>query len=201
MTLPFEDSSIYKRLRDKAELQLKAGTAPAGAQRTMGVDALRLLHRLSRNPDRAGDALKVLHELQVHQVELDLQHEEIAANEQLLVQDLLHYQALFECAPLAYCVVSLDGTVIKANRAAVELFTRKGGCLEGKSIVAFLSPESAPHLFGLLERAVKRGARESCLAEQEGAAQNPCYLQCHATPGPVPGQCLLVCYELGNAPQ
>lgn len=165
------------------------------------MDALRLLHRLSRNPDRAGDALKVLHELQVHQVELDLQHEEIAANEQLLVQDLLHYQALFECAPLAYCVVNLDGSVVKANVAAVELFTRNGGYLEGQSIVAFLSPESAPHLFGLLERAAKSGARESCIAEPVDAARNPRYLQCHATPGPVPGQCLLVCYELGNVPQ
>lgn len=199
MTMPIDEPSIYKQLRDKAELQLKAGTTPTGGHRSMGVDALRLLHRLSRNPDRADDALKVLHELQVHQVELDLQHEEIAAHEHLLEQDLYLYQTLFECAPVAYCVVDLDGSVIKANTAAAELFALNREHMAGQPIGAFLSPESRPHLYALLERASKSGARESCITEMAGDAQSLRYLQCHATPGPEREQCLLVCYELGNA--
>lgn len=196
MTMPTDEPSIYRQLRNKAELQLKTGTTPTGSERSMGVDALSLLHRLSSNSGRADDALKVLHELQIHQVELDLQHEEISAHEHVLEEDLKLYQALFECAPLAYCVVDPDGTVIKANTAAAELFAPNNAHMEGQSISAFLSPESRPHLYALLERVSKSGARHTCIAEMAGDAQILRHLQCHATPGPESEQCLLVCYEL-----
>lgn len=100
---------------------MKEGTTPITGYWSIGVDALRMLHRLSNNPDNAGDALKLLHELQVHQVELDLQNEEIAANERALVEELDLYRTLYDSVPFAYFVVDLEGTVIQGNLAAAEL--------------------------------------------------------------------------------
>ena len=131
MSNTFEESSIYTQLRDKAESQLLAGTTPTTDHwSTIGLDVLRLLHRLSSDHDNAGDALKLLHELQVHQVELDLQNEEIAAKEQERSQDLQFYRTLYDNAPFAYCVVDLKSTIIQSNFAAAELFG-----LDRKSVV------------------------------------------------------------------
>lgn len=199
MPTPIDQPSIYKQLRDKAEAQLKAGTTPSGGHRSMGVDALRLLHRLSSNPEKAGDALKFLHELQVHQVELDLQHEEITANELSLADDLGLYQTLYECAPFAYCVVDTESCVIHGNLAAAELFGVARAHLEGQHLDAFLNPRDLPQLLSLLTRVARSGNGDMCLAETGRDGQQPRQLQFQATPGPVPEQLLLVCYELGNA--
>lgn len=199
MSTPMDQPSIYKKLRDKAEAQLRAGTSPSGGHGTMGVDALRLLHRLSSNPEKADDALKFLHELQVHQVELDLQHEEIAANEQALADDLGLYETLYECAPFAYCVVDPESCVIHGNLAAAELFGVARAHFEGQHLDAFLNPQDLPKLLSLLATVARDGSRGSCLVESGRETQSPRQLLFQVTPGPVPEQLLLVCYEPGNA--
>ncbi len=199
MATPIDGPSIYKQLRDKAEAKLQTGTTPTGGQWSMGIDALRLLHRLSSSPGKAEDALKLLHELQVHQVEIDLQHEEIVANEHVLAEDLALYQALYECAPFAYCVVDLAGSVISGNHAAGKLFGVDREHLAGQQIETFLSPQSRLQLLDLLTHVAQRSVRDSCIVEMGGEAPSSTHLQLYATPGPVHEQCLLVCYELGNA--
>ncbi len=190
----FDESNIYTRLRDKAEAQLQAGTTPPAGHWSMGVDALRLLHQLSSDPDKAHDALKLLHELQVHQVELDLQNEEIVANEQALAEDLQLYRGLFDGAPLAYFVVDLAGVVIQGNLAAAELFGVGVDHLEGQRIDSLLQPQHRPRLLGLLERVAARGASGSCVAETgEGEACRQ--LQFLAAAAPARGQLLLACCE------
>lgn len=193
------EPNVYIQLRDKAEAQLQAGTAPAASYWPVGVDALRLLHRLSSNPDNAEDALKLLHELQVHQVELDLQNEEIAANEQALIEDLSLYRALFDSAPLGYFLVDLEGNVIQANLAAAELFGIGRDELEGHPIETLLLAQSRPKLLGLLQQVAQSGARGSCVAETAGRAQGARYMQWLASLSPERKHILLVCRECANA--
>lgn len=188
-----DESSVYTKLRDKAEAQLQTGTTPAAGQWSMGVDALRLLHGLSSDPDKADDALKLLHELQVHQVELDLQNEEIADNERALVEDLRLFRALYDSAPLAYCVVDLKGIVTQSNRAAVELFGADNEYLEGQRIDSFVGPENRSQLLGLLESVAKTGARDSCAVETDGGENGARHLQFFASIAPGHAHILLAC--------
>lgn len=197
MSKTVNESSVYTQLRDKAESQLKAGTTPvAGHWSIIGLDVLRLLHRLSSDHDNANDAIKLLHELQVHQVELDLQNEEIAANERALVEDVQLYRTLYDNAPFAYCVVDLLSTVILSNFAATELFGVGQNDLEGQHLDSFLKPQDRPQLLALLERVAQSGDRNSWVAEKRGAQGA---LQFKVAPGAERGQLLLVCCECGNA--
>ncbi len=102
MSIPSPESMEQARLRERAEARLKAGSAPPTRGWPTGVGTLQLLHELASTPESAVDALKLLHELQVHQVELDLQHEQIEITQRELAEDLARYQALYELAPLAY---------------------------------------------------------------------------------------------------
>ena len=114
-------------------LAMSAETAHLRGRARTGVDALRLLYRLSSNPDTAEDALKLLHELQVHQVELDLQNESIAAHEQALVEELSLYQDFYDSAPLGYLLVDGGCVVVRCNPAAAELLARKAPSLWGEA--------------------------------------------------------------------
>lgn len=198
MRTPPDGTDVYTRLRDRAEVLLEAGTTPLTSHCSMGIDALRLLHRLSSNPESAGDALKLLHELQVHQVELDLQNEEIAANERVLVEDLSLYRALYDCAPVGYLVVDLEGAVIQGNRAASELFGVGQDDLEGRRIDTFLNPESRPILLDLLRRAAQSGDEDCCMAETAKGPQGSRHLQFLASTPPGREHILLACCERGN---
>lgn len=77
MSIDVFDPRGLTLLRQRAEGRLEEGMAPATLGWSTGTGALTLLHRLAGDPASAGDALKLLHELQVHQVELDLQHEQM----------------------------------------------------------------------------------------------------------------------------
>lgn len=197
MPTTIDETDVTTTLRNRAEALLQSGTTPSAGHWSMGVDALSLLHRLSSDPDRAQDALKVLHELQVHQVELDVQNEEISASERALEEELQAYRALYESAPLGYCVVDLEGTVIRGNIAAAELFGVGRDELEGQRVGTFLNPQSRPCLLDLLQRVAQSGARDRCVAET-GDVQNSRPLQCLASVSPGGEHILLGLCENAN---
>jgi len=198
MLTPTEKTNIYAQLRAKAEEQLKAGTAPAKNHWSIGVDALRLLHQLSSDPTSAQDALKLLHELQVHQVELDLQNEEIAANELALVEDLNLYRGLYDSALFGYFLVDFDGIIIQGNTAAGELFEVPRHSLEGRRIDTFLTPENRPLLLGLLQRVAESDSRDTCMAEIGSDANGYRHLQFLASVSPQREYILLACCEYSS---
>ncbi|MCG6657618.1 PAS domain-containing protein [Halomonas campisalis] len=189
------ETNVDTQLRDKAEAKLQAGTAPTALQWSVSVDALSLLHRLSSNPDNAADALKLLHELQVHQVELDLQNEEIAANEQALVDDLTLYRELYDAAPFGYLLVDLEGKVVQGNLAAAELLGIGRDDLVGHPVSTHLLPESRPLLFGLLQHVAQSGTGDCCVAELAGSAQGSRHLRFLASIPPGSAHILLACCE------
>src|ERR1700731_2473027 len=139
-------------LRHLAEARLRDGTPPPsiGGWAT-GVDALTLLHDLAGSPAAAGDALKLLHELQVHQVELTLQHEQLQQGQAEITEALDRYVERFEFAPVGYFIVEPDGRIIEANLIAGELFEIEKSELSGRPVESLVSPESRLTLRALLD--------------------------------------------------
>jgi PAS domain S-box-containing protein len=154
--------TAHERLRADAEQRLKAGDALPASAGTVGADALASLYELVNNPRRAGDVLKLLHELQVYQVELDLQFAQLEANERELSQALARYKAFYDCAPVGYLAVAFDGHVIESNLAAARLLGVEPFELDGHRLDSFLAKDSAGTLMGLLTKLRANGAGASC---------------------------------------
>lgn len=152
------ESDHGDRLRNDAETRLRSGSTPLTNGWTLNPDTLSLLYRLASNPDTASDGLKLLHELQTHQVELDLQQSQMEANERESSEQLIHYRVLFEAAPVGYLVVALDGQILESNPAATRMLGTDSGTLEGSTLDTVLGPRSQPVLSGLME-ALTRGDR------------------------------------------
>lgn len=150
-----------EQLRADAEQRLRAGTTPVSAAYGLGTEALSLLYRLASDPESSGDALKLLHELQTHQVELDLQHAQLAENEQDLAGQLGHFQTLYAHAPAAYLVLGRDGRILRSNRAANKLFGLDAVQLENHMLSSLLSQESKPAIRAALENAGTGNATEA----------------------------------------
>jgi len=176
-------------LRAEAESRLKQGTAPATAYSSVSADALKLLYQLASDPERARQGLKLLHELQVHQVELDLQREQLDANEREIFESLTRYRTFFDCAPVGYFIVTLDGQVIECNIAGATLLGIDQQDLDGHLLSSFLTPGSAPELAGLLKK-LRGGATSGHCSAQisrlqrdgSGVTPHPLHIAAGITP-------------------
>jgi len=67
------------------------------------------------------DPQRLLHELRVHQIELEMQNEALQDARQEAENALALYLRLYEYAPVAYITLGSDGSILKANRAALLL--------------------------------------------------------------------------------
>lgn len=134
------NAASLDRLRRIARDLIDSGVAPSNRGGNLSVDALQLLYERASKPESAADALKLLHELQTYQVELDLLYEQLQANEFELNEELAHYRSLYEQAPVAYLVLANDGEIIEGNFAAGELLGAPPAALPGMALTALLAP-------------------------------------------------------------
>jgi PAS domain-containing protein len=70
---------------------------------------------------------RILHELRVHQIELEMQNEELRTSHAELKTERARYLDLYDLAPVGYCTVSEEGLILEANlTAAVMLDVLRG---------------------------------------------------------------------------
>jgi PAS domain S-box-containing protein len=152
-----------QQLRVKAEERLKGGNPPPARAATTEAQALALLHNLASSPASAGDALKLLHELQVHQVELDLQHEHVEEDRQLLDAAMQSYVKLFDAAPFGYLTLDAEGRVAEANHIAAAWLGGEREQSAGHLIEDLVHAEDRLRIHELLRSLHSGGGRQKCL--------------------------------------
>lgn len=162
MNQPKLAQASRQRLRVHAESQLREGTAPASRGGITGSLALTLLHDLASDPARAGDALKLLHELQVHQVELDLQEEEADLERQRVSELLARRSMQFDEAPFGYLVLEPDGVVREVNRLGAAWLGVAVDTCAHRRIDALLDAASGPVIRDALAQLRDGGDRCRC---------------------------------------
>jgi PAS domain S-box-containing protein len=151
-------------LREHAEQLIRDGSAVTIGSGPLGIDTLELLYRRASNPDFAADALKLLHELQTHQVELELLLEQLKDSQAELSGELAHYQALYRLAPVAYLVVSRDGRVTESNYAAAALFGSVPERSGEQTLTQYLAPRGRAAVATMMETLQVPGATRRCVA-------------------------------------
>ena len=158
-------------LRQQAEQQLSNGSAQLSTAFNASADALAVLYRLSSAGNTASDGLKLLHELQIHQVELDLQLEQLQSNEQEFNHEFACYQQFFMMNPAACLIASPDGVITQTNDAACRLFANitvaqphyPSGQLHGRSLLSLLSAACRPLCTAALARVQRDQQRATLL--------------------------------------
>lgn len=161
----------------QAELRRRAVTRLAGTAATKGstaraADALTVLHTLASSPGTASDALALLHELQVHQVEVDLQAQELNESRAELESALRRQTELYDFQPVGCFTIDSRLVVHELNQTGAEMLHIGRDAAYGLELGDFLSTESAL-LLGATLASVDAGARRpSCLLRlhAQGAA-------------------------------
>jgi PAS domain S-box-containing protein len=106
--------------------------------------------------------LKLMHELQVHQIELEIQNEELRQTQLKLETARERYFDLYDLAPVSYCTVSELGIILEANLAASELLGETRSDLIGKPISRYISKEYQDEYYLCRRLLHDTGDRQGC---------------------------------------
>ena len=83
----------------------------------------------------------VLHDLRVHQIELEMQNEELRRTQAELEASRARYFDLYDLAPVGYLTVGDAGLILEANFTAATLFGLARGALVMQRLSRFIVPE------------------------------------------------------------
>ncbi len=158
-------------LRSRAALTL-TGTAATKGSTARAADALTVLHALATSPDTASDALTLLHELQVHQVEVDLQAQELHEARAELESALHRQIELYDFQPVGCFTIDSRLVLHELNQTGADMLEIARDNAYGLGLDAFLCTKSAPLL------------RSSIASLDAGARRPVCLLGLHSRGGP-----------------
>jgi PAS domain S-box-containing protein len=155
-TVPYDLNRRYE-LRSRAVAHLKESGAQARADASA---ALGVLYELASSPATAPNALTLLHELQVHQVEVDVQDEELRRSRIELEASLNRQVQLYDYAPVGYFTVDGNAVLRELNRTGAILLGFESDYLRGRSLEAYLTPEGVATLRAMFARVTAGAAAE-----------------------------------------
>ena len=119
------------------------------------------------------DAQRVLHDLQVHQIELELQNEELRRAQEALEASRARYFDLYDLAPVGYFTLNEVGMILEANLTGANLLGVARGALVNQPLGRFVVGEDADVYYLNHRQLFKTGepqAFELRLAKKSGAS-------------------------------
>ncbi len=143
------------------------------AEEKLSTDSVELRKRAEKSLEAAPtsntsdilnlDAQRLIHELQVHQVELEMQNLELQKYQSALEHSRDRYQMLYDFAPVGYMTLNRNGSILSINLAGANLLGVQQSRVKMLTFLQFVAPEDRSLFSGFLETVFKDGsASASC---------------------------------------
>ncbi len=110
------------------------------------------------------DAQRILHELQVHEIELELQNEQLKQSKAEVDASLERYTDLYDFAPVGYFSVDEQALILDVNLTGAALLGTERSRLTNRRFQLFVAPESRADFNAFLERVFAEQGRQTCEA-------------------------------------
>jgi len=133
-------------------------------------------------PARAeADSQRLVHELQVHQIELEMQNEELRRSRAEVEAGLERYTELYDFAPVGYMTLGRDGAIRQVNLAGARLLGVDRARLVGRPFGFFVDAPDRAGFKTFLEKVFSSQAKEMCEVALLMKEKGPLNLQVTAT--------------------
>ncbi|AXS81529.1 PAS domain S-box protein [Dechloromonas sp. HYN0024] len=108
------------------------------------------------------ELLRLVHELQVHQIELEMPNSALTEAHATLYSVLSRYTELYDFAPVGYFTVDRQGRIIRVNLAGAQILGSDRSSLVGRLFADFVAPGSRADFGNVLTRVGTSADRQSC---------------------------------------
>jgi PAS domain S-box-containing protein len=146
------------------------------------------------------DTRRMVHELEVHQIQLEMQNEELKQARKALERQLEKYSDLYSFAPVGYFTLDNAGTIREANLFGARLLGIERSRLVGRRMGSFLCDESHHSFTECLTEIYEGIVGPSCELALLAPGSGPRYVQIEGTPVAsdegAAGQCRVVMIDI-----
>ena len=155
--------------------------------------------RLKQNYKQAGSALdardnqRLIHELEVHQIELEMQNDELHLARQQNDEHLEKFIDLFDFAPVGYFILDSLGNIYSVNLTGASLLGLERAKLIGRRFSLFLAAESRPAFTSFVHSVFAKKEKEQCEVTLLAPKGGPRHLRIEGTAEESTGQQALQC--------
>jgi PAS domain S-box-containing protein len=122
------------------------------SDRQLAESLLELAHQ--QGTANADKLQEIVHELQVHRVELEMQNRALQETQAELEHSIQSYADLYDHLPVGYVTVTTAGQILQANVAAAECLKRERTQLAGVFLATFVDSYDGGRLAAHLENCV-----------------------------------------------
>ncbi|MDD5286866.1 MAG: ATP-binding protein [Desulfuromonadaceae bacterium] len=123
---------------------------------------------------------RILHELQVHRIELEMQNAELRQTRDELETALDRYTGLYDFAPVGYFTLDGDGEIRAVNIAGACLIGAVRSRLIGRRFSLFVADKDRDAFTGFLAAVLTSRIKDSCEVELLNRAKQPLIVQIEA---------------------
>ena len=103
-----------------------------------------------------------MHELQVHQIELEMQNEELRQANETAEAALKKFTMLYDFSPMGHFTLTADGNICELNFTGADMLREKRFALVNSNFKLFVAEESLPVFNTFLDKVFDSNAKESC---------------------------------------
>ncbi len=133
-------------------------------RRALRQKAEKLLSETPEKPAPATgtDIKELLQELSVHQIELEMQNEDLRRAQEQLEESRAEYAEIYDFAPVGYLTFDKVGLVSRANLTACGLLGIERNLLVKKPLTLFINPESQDLFYLHKQKVLETTTAQTC---------------------------------------
>ena len=144
------------------------------------------------------DIIKLIHELDVHQVELELQNEELQFAKIIAEKEAEKYTNLYDFAPSGYFTLSKKDEIIELNFSGAALLGKERSLLLNKRFAFFIADESKPTFFLFLEKLFESKTKQTCEIVLSNKSVIPTFVILSGIVSEDDSQCMITMHDVSH---
>jgi PAS domain S-box-containing protein len=154
----------------------KANSSNANILRQKAEELLHSKAKATVNIPSEIDALRLLQELDVHKIELEMQNEELLLAKRNAEVEAEKYSNLYNFSPSGYFTLSKKGEIIELNFKGANLLGKERLLLLNNRFSFFVSDETRPTFHLFIEEIFKSNTGQTCELILSIVPDNPTYV-------------------------
>jgi diguanylate cyclase (GGDEF)-like protein/PAS domain S-box-containing protein len=120
---------------------------------------------LRKVPQSEPEMQRLIHELQVHQIELELQNEELQSSRAEVEAALARFTDFYDFAPVGYFTLDRNGTIAQTNPAGARLLGSERARLQNQRFASFVADADKVAFKDFLEKVFSAQPDQACKVE------------------------------------
>ncbi len=122
------------------------------------------------------ETLKLIHELEIHHIELELQNDELRLAQSAAQVASEKYIELYDFAPSGYVTLSSTSEIVKLNHACAKMIGKERSRLINAIMLLFISDDTKQEFLNFLQRTINGISKETCQAVLISDTISPVYV-------------------------